>query len=359
MTKTIEDILKEMPLDQEVKNSLKESWKKELADAKTAQIATIREEQAEQYTKDLDNIQESVGIFLDQRLKPHIEDLHEGIKTVERLKIEYAEKSTMIKEQAQTYVRKRLAAIEIIVEKHMKKELGELHEDVVANRRAVLQSITENNAKAEADSERFKIKAAGVLENIINVKLPKQLDELREDIEASRKDNFGREIFEAYSVMFRRQFFDTSSEFKKLAAENDTLKEDVKKVTNRAAKAVRESREESRNSKRAYNKLNEGVVRRQTINRLLKPLAGNTRAQMKSLLEATKTAKLDQTFRKSYPAMVTEAKTPTKKIIRERKSSVVKQPMTFMAGGTQQLDESTYDEFDNEVADIRRLAGNQ
>ena len=48
MSKTIEDILKDLPLDSSVVATLKESWNAELADAKTAQEEKIREERLEQ-----------------------------------------------------------------------------------------------------------------------------------------------------------------------------------------------------------------------------------------------------------------------------------------------------------------------
>lgn len=358
MTKTIEDILKELPLDADVKASLQESWNAALADAKVAQEAQVKEELSTRYENDIEKIHEAFGMFLEERIKPHVEELQEGVESVEAMKSSYAAKTAKIAEAAKAHVKRRLGAIEKVVEQRVRSELNELHEDVVANRRAALQAVAESKAALESDRTKFRAKAAKVMEHILNVKVPAQLDELREDIEAAKKDNFGREIFEAFSMMYRRQFFDTSSEFKKLSEQVEAANTERDQIKVKAAKAVRESREEATASKRALNKLNESVTRRQTMARLLKPLSGTPRVQMKALLEATKTEKLESTFRKEMPRMVKEAKrsaAPAKKRLNEGKTV---KAVEFRSGGTAQLNESDYDEFDDQIADIRRLAGN-
>lgn len=358
MTKTIEDILKDLPLDDEVKTSLKESWEAALADARVAQEAQVKEELSNRYDQDFDRIQEAFSQYLEERIKPHVEELQEGVEGVEAIKARYAEKTAKINEAAKAYVRKRLGAVEKVIEQRVQKELNELHDDVVANRRAALQAVTEAKAASEADRQKFRAKAAKVMENILNVKVPAQLDELREDIEAARQDNFGREVYEAFATMFRRQFFDTSAEFKKLREEVETARQEAASVKLRAAKAVKESREEASASKKAHSKLQESVVRGQTMARLLQPLTGQARVQMKALLEATKTDKLDATFRKALPQIVKESKQKRRSAKALNEGNNVK-AVEFRDGGTQDLNESDYDPFEDEVADIRRLAGNK
>jgi len=198
------------------------------------------------------------------------------------------------------------------------------------------------------------------MENIINVKVPAQLEPLREDIIAARQDNFGREIFEAFQTVFRRNHYSVSSEISKLLAENTQLKNENATTKAKAAKVVKESRMAEKSAISAYGKLTESIKRQSAMNRLLKPLSGTTRVQMKTLLEATKTDKLDATFRKALPQIVNEAKAlrvSKNKPLRESKSST--QSMEFRQGGTTKLTESDYDEFDSDVDDIRRLAGNR
>lgn len=360
MSKTIEDILKEMPLDQEVKDRLTETWNTALSDAKVAQESKIRGELSEQYETDLERIHNAFGIFLEERIKPHVEELQEGVESVERIKTKYAGKIANIKEAAKRYIHSRVKAVDKLIEQRITNELTELHDDVVANRKATLQAITEAKARSERESNMFKMKAAKVVENIINVKVEKQLEPLREDIEASRRDNFGRELFEAFSTLFRRQFFNTNKEFKKIVESNKSLQKEVKSVKDKANKMIKESRDEAIIAKRAYLKLNESAKRSAAMNRLLKPLQGTARIQMKALLEATKTEKLDETFRKALPEIsrTTKAKNPGRKSVNENQKKTIKS-MEFHSGGTVDLNETLYDPFDDEVSEIKRLAGNR
>lgn len=357
---SIEKILDGMPLDDDAKARVTESWQAALKDAKIAMEAQIRAEFTERYEADLGKIHNSFGIFLEERIKPHVEELQEGVAQVDAMKSRYAEKTAKIKEAAQAHVRKKLAAVEAAVEANIRKELDELHEDVVANRRAVLQSITEKRAELERERQTFRTKAGSVLENIINVKLPKQLDELREDIQAARQDNFGREVFEAFTTTFRSQFFNSSAEFKKLGERIATLESENKKIKVKAARAVKESQDRAAAEATARKKLQESVTRGQIMARLLKPLSGTARVQMKTLLEATKTNKLETTFKKALPQIVKENRKPkstkSARKLNEGKSNV--RQVEFRSGGTAPLTEEAYDQFEDEVSDIRRLAGN-
>lgn len=361
MSKTIEDILKDLPLDEAVKKKLTASWDLALNEAKVAQESEVRGEYEARYETDLSKIHEAFKIYLEQRLQPHVKELQEGVEAVDGLKTKYAQKMSQVKEAARAYVTKRLGAIEAVVEARIRSELSELHEDVVANRRAVLQTITEKKNELEAEKIKFRAKAAAVLENIINVKVPKQLEPLREDIMAARQDNFGREIFEAFQTLFRRQFFNTSSEFSKLSASNKSLKEEAARIKQKAALSIKESNDKAAAANTAYTKLKEAITRRETMTRLLSPLKGAAREQMKTLLEATKTDKLDATFRKALPQLVRESSTrvPAAKPA-ARPAPAAPKVMDFRSGTHPvQLDESAYDEFDEEVQNIRRLAGNK
>lgn len=355
MTKTIEDILKDMPLDDSVKKSLKESWNVALADAKVAQEANVHADLRKQYDNDLANIQTAMGQFLEERIKPHVAELKEGIDSVDTMKARYAKRITQVKEGAKASITQRMAKLETMLNDRLRAELSELHEDVVANRKAALNAVNEANAKSEADQQKFRNKAAQVLEHIINVKVPKQLEPLREDIEAARQDNFGREIFEAFQLLYRRQFFNTSGEFKSLMCENKKLKESKNSIKRQATKAIKESRKDAYVAKQQHAKLTEGLQRGRVMQKLLKPLKGNARIQMKTLLEATKTDKMESTFRKALPQLA-RAKSKSSTVMNEHKRTNVAELRT---GNTKpRLVESDYDEFDDELVELKRLAGN-
>ena len=354
MTKSIDDILKDMPLDAKVKEGLKESWNSALADAKVAQEGEVREELSARYEQDLARIKEAFSQYLEERVKPHVAELQEGVSQVEALKSQYADKVATIKENARSMIRKRMGALQKVIESKVREELSELHEDVVANRRAALNAITEKKSELEKERQKFRTQAARVLEQIVNVKIPKQLDELREDIKAARRDSFGREIYEAFAATFRTQFHNSSKEFKALSDKVQKLEESNKKIKARAQQELREAKSAATKAVSEKKKLQESVARSQAMTRLLQPLKGVAREKMKALLEATRTENLDKTFRKSYPQIVREANASNKRHARRKPLAERK---VEVRSGSSDLTESNKDDFEDEIIEISRLAG--
>lgn len=93
----------------------------------------------------------------------------------------------------------------------------------------------------------------------------------------------------------------------------------------------------------AQDKVNRGQI----VSELLSPLTGDKKKLMSELLESVKTANLDKAFQKYLPAVMENKAVIKGKIINEEKAEVTgnKSNHTFNQ------------EDDNEIVDIRRLAG--
>lgn len=348
MTK-ITDILAGMPLDESTKEQVKAVWESSLSEAKVAQEATLREEYATRYETDVERMTETMSKFLETRLAPHVQNLKEGHEEVSQIKAKYAAKINKIQATVKEQMDAKLSALAALIEQKLGGELAELREDVDANRRATIKTLNEAKASLEADREKLRKRAAAVLENIVTVKVENQIRTLREDIEAARKDSFGREIFEAFSMVFRRQFFDSSSEFKKLISEAEVAKASEEKTKRLAARAIHESRETAKKAQMAAKKLEESVKREKEISRLLQPLKGSARSQMATILESTKTDRLNDTFRKFLPTLVRESSQPAA----PKKARAVE-----IRSGSQALNESEYEQLEgDDLSEIRRLSG--
>lgn len=124
-----------------------------------------------------------------------------------------------------------------------------------------MNAITESKAQLESDKEAFRQKGAAVLENIVNVQVQGTLDELREDIKAAREADFGREIYESFMTTFRRQFFDSSKEFRAVTEQLKEAKASVDTVKKQAWKLVKESRQQAASAEGKAKKIEESVVR--------------------------------------------------------------------------------------------------
>ena len=351
---TLKNIFEGMEvLDDATKEKLSATFAKVLEEAKVEQEKALRAEMVERYKQEKKAIHSAVEQFLEQELSEDVSDFKKGIDEVDGMKKQYAEKIVAVKEQARAYVAQRFGALEQVIENVLSRELGELHESEKVNRRAYLNAITESNAKAEADKEAFRQKGAAVLENIVNVQVQGTLDELREDIKAAREADFGREIYETFMTTFRRQFFDSSKEFRVVVEQLKAAKATTDTVKTKAWTLVKEARGRAEAAEGKAKKIQESVVRAQAISKMLSPLSGNTRTKMKHILEATNTDRLATTYRKLLPEMLNEAKRSTTKARNRKIEDTV---VELKTGGQKTLTESKTAD-DDDIVEIKRLAG--
>ena len=358
----MEDILKNL-LNKEVFNedtrkAVSEAFKVALDEARAEQEKAIRAEMAERFEQEKKQIHTALEQFLEAELRDHVAEFRNGVEEVNKLKSQYADKTIAVKEQAQTYVRSRLAAVEKVIEKVLEREIKELHESEKANRRAYLKAIGEAKTQAQADREAFRDKGAAVLEEIINVKFAGHLEELREDIKAAREADFGRELFETFSSLFRRQFFNSSKEFKALTKKLDESQQRLKKVKAVASKKVTEATERAKKAELAKQRIEESTARRVKIGKMLEGLTGKKREKMRIVLEASKTADLTKTYKRFLPEILNEGKTsaPARKKRKIEEAAIELKTGGQTAPSKKPLTEEA-PEVDDDILEIKRLAG--
>jgi len=351
MDEILKKLLKDKVLNEETMEAIKKSFQQSLTEARSELEKKVRSELAEQYESDKANIYKAMEQFLEQELAQHVAELREGVESVNKLKHAYAKKSASLKEAAQKYVRDRLRTMEAVIDRVLKKELKELHESEVTNRKAYLKAINDKTAILEAERQKFRQKGAAVLENIINVQVRKTMDELREDIKAAKQQNFGRELYEAFFTTFRRQFFDSRKEFQGVMKELKEARAETAQVRAKARKVLAEAKSRVELAEAARKKVEEAVTRKSKIAKLLEGLAGPAQSQMRTLLEATKTADLEKAFKKFLPEVaVRKAQDPKAKKLAE---TVVE----LKTGGNTPLVESRRTRDDDEIVEISRRAG--
>ena len=354
----MEEILKKL-LSSEVftdgtREKVIEAFTEQLEQAKTEQEKAVRAELAERYEKDKKAIHAALEQYLDLRLTEHVKEFRSGVEEVSTLKSQYADKIVQVTEKAQDYVGQRLGAVEKVIEGVLQKELSEIHESEKTNRRAYLNAITEVRAKAAEERDAFRKKAAAVLENIINVQVQSKLDTLQEDIRAAREADFGREMYETMYTTFRRQFFNSSKEFKKLVGSLRKAKTELAEVQKVTTKRVKEAEGRAKAAEINSKRVQESVQRARTIGKMLSGLSGVSREKMKIILEATKTEGLRKAYKRVLPEILTENKkaTPTSK-----KQKLEDTVVELQTGGRESVTEGETDEFDEEIAEIVSRAG--
>ena len=183
--------------------------------------------------------------------------------------------------------------------------------------------------------EAFITKSAKVVENAVNKKLAEELASLKEDITAAREINFGKKIFEAFASEYQNSYLNEKSETAKLmkVVDETTLKlKDAEKAVEEK-QAVIESKDAE--SKRQADLME----RKEKMAEMLRPLGKEKGEVMAQLLESVQTDKLQTSFDKYLPHVMSEKPiASTKQVISEAK-------------GDRQVRE------DADLTDIRKLAG--
>jgi hypothetical protein len=357
------DIVKQLfennVISEEVKSEIESAWQNRIQENREQVTAELREEFAQKYEHDKSAMVEAVEAMLADRLQAELGELAEDRQGLIEARAKYVKK---MKEDS--------SAMESFVLNNLRKEIAELHEDrkSVAGNVAKLESfivdvlakeiaefhsdkkdlaetkvrlVRESKAKFETIKKEFIDRSAKIIQETVAKGLRSEMTQLREDIEAARKNDFGRRIFESFASEYATSHLNEKSETAKLLRVVKQKELELKE----AAKVVAEKEKlvESRESELAA--IREQAQRKDVMSELLSPLAGDKREVMKELLESVQTSKLHSAFDKYLPAVM-DGGVPAKKALTEAKE---------ITGDKQAQPIS--EEKTAEIFDIRRLAG--
>jgi hypothetical protein len=348
-------------ISEEIKSEIESAWNSRIQENRDEVTATLREEFAQKYEHDKGAMVEAVEAMLTDRLQAELGELAEDRQGLIEARAKYHKK---MKDDAK--------AMESFVLQNLKKELAELHEDrkAVAGNVEKLESfivdalakeiaefhtdkkdlaetkvklVRESKAKFEQIKKDFVARSAKIIEETVAKGLRSEMTQLREDIEAARRNDFGRRIFESFASEYAASHLNEKSETAKLlkvvAVKEAELEE--------AAKVVADTQSLVENKERELRIIKESSQRKEVMSELLGPLTGDKREVMGSLLESVQTEKLRTAFDK-YISSVMNGATPAKKVLHEGKE---------MTGDKAQAQQFNSEEKTAEIFDIRRLAG--
>jgi len=358
------DIVKQLfennVISEEIKSEIESAWNSRIQENRDEVTATLREEFAQKYEHDKGAMVEAVEAMLTDRLQAELGELAEDRQGLIEARAKYHKK---MKDDAK--------AMESFVLQNLKKELAELHEDrkAVAGNVEKLESfivdalakeiaefhtdkkdlaetkvklVRESKAKFEQIKKDFVARSAKIIEETVAKGLRSEMTQLREDIEAARRNDFGRRIFESFASEYAASHLNEKSETAKLlkvvAVKEAELEE--------AARVVADTQSLVENRNRELRIIKESSQRKEVMSELLGPLTGDKREVMSSLLESVQTEKLRTAFDK-YISSVMNGATPAKKVLSEGKE---------ITGDKAQAQHSS-EEKTAEIFDIRRLAG--
>ena len=359
------DIVKQLfennVISEEIKSEIESAWESRIQENREQVTATLREEFAQKYEHDKSAMVEAVEAMLSDRLQAELGELAEDRQGLIEARAKYVKKmkddskamesfvlNNLRKELAELHedrkaVANNIAKYESFIVDSLAKEIAEFHADKKDLAETKVRLIRDSKAKFEAIKKDFINKSAGIIEETVAKGLKSEMTQLREDIEAARKNDFGRRIFESFASEYAASHLNEKSETSKLL---QVVKQKEAELEE-AAKIVAETQEQVAAKERELRIVKESIQRKDVMSELLGPLAGDKRSVMGELLESVQTEKLRAAFDKYLPAVMNGG-TPAKKALTEAKE---------ITGNKEQAPTFSSEEKTAEIFDIRRLAG--
>ena len=365
--KKISQILGEtVNLTENAKQLIEEAWAAKLSEAREEVASELREEFARKYSHDKQVLAESVDKFLSDRLSVELEEFAQDKRKLSEERVQYKRKLKEHTARIESFVTEQLAKevkelrsdkvkmsenfkkLENFLLRQLSEEIAEFRRDKQALAKQRVKVVSEGKKHLQEAKAQFVKRAAALVNETIEKTLNSEIQQFRTDIMESRKNDFGRRVFEAFVSEFSTSYISEGSELKKLQRALSEKESQIQAI--QESVKVKEQLAESLQVK--LNAAQDRMVRQREMGRLLKPLSGEKRQTMVGLLESVKTAELEKAFNKYLPSVLNESVKAPAQTKRTLNESVV----TEQTGG-RKPQAAHVDSADDELAQIKFLAG--
>lgn len=299
MDEILNKLLESELLSEETKNEISEQWTAGIEEYKQTVreevTLDVRAELSEQWVKERDALIDSVDTFVTEALTKELTELKGDIDRFRDLEVEMAEK--------------------LVEEKH------KLAEEVAVELDALVDKI----------------------DAFLEMRLSAEVDELKEDLDIVKQNEFGRKIFEAFSGEYSKSYYDEDSSTAKLSVTESKLEDAQKRIAELEAGQSK-------------------MIREQKMEKVLSPLTGKKREQMSFVLQNVETKKIEEAYNFFIGRILKEEEEVTpatpKTVITE--APAVKKQATVLVTGEEKLVEEQATQATKSAASLshlKRLAG--
>lgn len=353
-------------LSEEVQSQLQEAWNIKVQQLHEEVEANLREEFSQRYEHDKGLIIEAADKMITEAIRKELEEFATDKRDVVEAKVTYKKQMREHAQMLNKFVMERMAAeikelredrvtqkqnfskLEEFALRKLSNELKELKEDEQKLVQARVRMVAEGKKLLETAKKKFIKEAAGKAEKLLSETLRTEITQLREDIQVSRENAFGRKIMEAFAAEFMASGFADGTQVKKLGDQLADLKVKLDETS-----ALVESKNQEIAQAQTKIRIAEDAVKRQAImQELVAPLGKEKREIMEDLLKTTKTDNLRESYSKYLPAVLNE-KTVTTKSKAVISESTVSQKTEVT--GNKTSSENAAPEAD--IISLRKLAG--
>jgi hypothetical protein len=360
MLEFVKQLFENNVISEEIKSEIETAWETTVQENRDKVTADLREEYAQKYEHDKAAMVEAVEKMLADRIQAELSEFAEDRQGLIEARAKYAKKMKNDSKAMESFVLNNLkkelaelredrknvagnvAKLESFIVDALAKEIAEFHSDKKDLAETKVKLIKDSKAKFEAVKKDFINKASSIVSETVSKGIKSEMTQLKEDIEAARKNDFGRRIFESFASEYATSHLNEKSETAKLLKVVKMKEEAVAEAEAKVAEAEKlvESREtEIRSMKNA-------AQRKEVMSELMAPLSKDKREVMSELLESVQTEKLYAAFDK-YIGAVMDGNVPAKKALTEGKEVTGDKAQAQVGSGEKTA----------EIFDIRRLAG--
>ena len=361
MLDALKSLFENNVISEEIKESIEQAFEARISESRQVLTQQLREEFAQKYEHDKNTMIEAVDRMISEQLSAEIVEFADDRRQLAEMKVKLAKEKKQTAKVMKEFVTRQLSI-----------EVRELHEDQVAMAskfgklekfvvEALAQEITEffkdkqdlaetkvrlvreGRNQIKQVKQEFVQRAAKMVESVVTQNLHSEIHALKEDIEAARRQDFGRKLFEAFASEYQASYLNEKSETTKLLKVIDMKDLAMKE----AAEAVVKAEQLLESKQVEIRALKESQTRKAIMNELLAPLNSEQKEIMGELMETVKTERLNESFEKYLPSVL-NGKAPQKK-----QALVEAKEIT----GNKISNNQNSSEQDSNIVDIRKLAG--
>lgn len=360
MLEALKSLFENNVISEQVKADIESAWEQRITENRNQVTQQLREEFAQRYEHDKSLMVEAVDRMLTDQLQEEIAQFVEDRKQLATAKAKVVANSKKMADTMKEFVVRQLSSevrdlhedqkqmaskfmkLEQFVVEALAEEIAEFYTDKQELAETRVRLVREGREAFEQVKQKFIKRAAGLVESTVEQTLSTEMKQLKEDIEAARRNDFGRKLFEAFANEYQSSYLSERTEAGKLLKQLQHKEQELaeaKRVAVSAAKLV-ESKEHK------IKQLVESKERQAVLHELITPLPTEQKAIMGELLESVQTHKLRESFEKYLPAVVAGKQTSQKRqqLAESREVTGNKVPNSISSS-------------ESDIVDIRRLAG--
>ena len=361
MLDALKSLFENNVISEEIKESIEQAFEARINEAKETATQQLREEFAQKYEHDKNTMIEAVDRMISEQLAAEIVEFADDRNQLAEMKVKLAQQKQQVSQVMKEFVTRQLASevkelhedqvvmatkfgkLEQFVVEALAQEITEFMQDKRDLAETKVRLVREGRQEIKKVKQQFVERAAKMVESVVTENLSSEITSLKEDIEAARRQDFGRKLFEAFAAEYQSSYLNEKSETAKLLKVID-LKDHAMQE---AAQAVVKAEKILESKEAEIRALKESQERKSIMSELLSPLNSEQRAIMSELMATVKTERLNESFEKYLPSVI-NGKAPQKK-----QALVEAKEIT----GNKISNSTRSSESDSNIVDIRKLAG--